>query len=100
MHMTSEVKIMSKAGNSARISQPQFLEHVSGPGTKGTRGAMPKEVMQEDDAKNGKKNMNINMKCPEPTDACDQGMMPKHVKCRIKLRDIISLPSRRNTWCL
>ena len=67
--MTSEVKMMSKAGNSARISQPQFLEHVSGPGTKGTRGAMPKEVMQEDDAKNGKKNMNINMKCPEPTDA-------------------------------
>ena len=60
---------MSKAGNSARISQPQFLEHVSGPGTKGTRGAMPKEVIKEDDAKNGKKNMNINMKCPEPTDA-------------------------------
>ena len=67
--MTSEVKMMSKAGNSARISQPQFLEHVSGPGTKGTRGAMPKEVIKEDDAKNGKKNMNINMKCPEPTDA-------------------------------
>ena len=81
MHMTSEVKMMSKAGNSARISQPQFLEHVSGPGTKGTRGAMPKEVMQEDDAKNGKKNMNINMKCPEPTDAVggDQPATPSSV---------------------
>ena len=55
MHMTSEVKMTSKAGNSARISLPQFLEHVSGPGTKGTRGAMPKEVMQEDDANYGKK---------------------------------------------
>ena len=81
MHMTSKVKMMSKAGNSARISQPQFLEHVSGPGTKGTRGAMPKEVMQEDDAKNGKKNMNINMKCPEPTDAVggDQPATPSSV---------------------
>ena len=55
MHMTSEVKMTSKAGNSVPISLPQFLEHVSGPGTKGTRGAMPKEVMQEDDANYGKK---------------------------------------------
>ena len=55
MHMTSEVKMTSKAGNSVPISLPQFLEHVSGLGTKGTRGAMPKEVMQEDDANYGKK---------------------------------------------
>ena len=71
MHMTSEVKMTSKAGNSVPISLPQFLEHVSGLGTKGTRGAMPKEVVKEDDAKYGKENTTINMKCLETTDVLD-----------------------------
>ena len=81
MDMTSEAKMASRAGSSVRGFLLQLVEQVSGPGTKGTRGAMPKEVIKEDDAKNGKKNMNINMKCPEPTDAVggDQPATPSSV---------------------
>ena len=69
MDMTSEAKRASIAGSSARSSLLQHVEHASGPGTKGTSNAMQKGVIKEDDAKNGKKNMNLNMKCPEATDA-------------------------------
>ena len=71
MDMTSEAKMASRAGSSVRGFLLQLVEQVSGPGTKGTRGAMPKEVVKEDDAKYGKENTTINMKCLEITDVLD-----------------------------
>ena len=51
MDMTSEAKMASRAGSSVSRFITPSRHPLETPGTKGQRGAMPKAMIKEDDAK-------------------------------------------------